>query len=99
MIGTAAKAVIQDLKCIWYDWNTLQRTVTIKRRERCSASDPWEEEVQQYRTAYYVVDARTTCSDEDEIEDLFLAGVYGDGDSCIERWTRSEEHTSELQSL
>jgi hypothetical protein len=87
IVGTASKAVSKDLKLSWYDWDTLQQSVTVKRRERQTMSSLWDQQVQDLSTSYYVLDVRWTCGIGDEIKRLYLAGVYPDGDACIEEWT------------
>lgn len=84
--GTSGKAVYTDLKKSWYNWATLDQVVTVKRRERADSSSPWSESIQELSTSYYPVDVRWRCSGSDEIDELYVAGLYPNGDSCVERW-------------
>jgi hypothetical protein len=85
--GNAAKAYYADLERAWFDWDTLDKTVTVTRRERQLVTDAWSEQIQELRTGYYVVDVRAMCGGATEITSLFVAGIYATGESCIERWT------------
>jgi len=86
IVGAVAKAVRTDLKRSWYDWNSLEMQVIIKRRERKTENDDFHEHVQELSTSFYVTDVRWRCDGEDEINELFVAGVNEDGSSVVERW-------------
>jgi len=85
--GTGPIAVYQDLARSWYSWDTLQKELTIKRRERQTTSSAWYEQIQDLTTSYFIVDVRSICDTGGKLKELFLAGVYPNGDACIERWT------------
>jgi hypothetical protein len=84
--GAGPIAVYQDLARSWYAWDTIQKELTIKRRERQTISSSWYEQIQELTTSYYIVDVRSVCSTGGRISGLFLAGLYPNGDACIERW-------------
>lgn len=85
--GNVAKAYYSDLYRAWYDWETATKTVIVKRRERESATSAWVEQIQDVSTAYFVVDVRSLCETANSIASLFIAGVYPNGEACIERWS------------
>jgi len=85
-LGTSAKAVRTDLKRSWYDWETLEKKVIVKRREREKVSDIFVQQVQELSTSFFVVDVRWRCDGTDQIKELFVAGIDSGGDSVIERW-------------
>lgn len=84
--GNLAKAVHLDLVRSWYDWATVLKTVSVIRRERQSTTSPWYEQIQDLSTSYYPVDVRSLCSSDGQISEMYVAGVYPNGDACIERW-------------
>lgn len=85
-IATSSKGVKTDLKRSWYDWNTLDKKVEVKRRERQLGS-AWSEQVQEIATQYFPVDVRWRCDGATEIGELYVAGVYENGDAVVEKWT------------
>ncbi len=86
IIGSVGKAVYGELQRSWYDWNTVDQVVTIKRRERAKNTDSWSEQIQELSTSYYVVDVRVTCDSTHNIAEVYVAGSYPDGTACLERW-------------
>ncbi|MEQ8765798.1 MAG: hypothetical protein RL885_17880 [Planctomycetota bacterium] len=86
MIGTAAKAVQADLKKSWYDWDTLEKSLTIKRRERPAITDDFVEQVQTIDVGRFVIDASWRCDRQGEIREIFAAEIDVDGTSVIERF-------------
>lgn len=85
--GAGPIAVYQDLARSWYSWDTIQKELTIKRRTRETTSSPWSEQIQELTTSYFIVDVRSVCAPGGKLGGLFLAGLYPNGDACIERWT------------
>ncbi len=86
MAGTAAKAAQSDLRSSYHDWDTLKKLVTVKRRERLSAGEVWDEQVQELSASFFILDVRWVCGEGDQIKKLFVAGVYPGGDACLEQW-------------
>jgi len=86
ILGSVGKAARSDLVRSWYDWDTLDKLVTVQRRERETTTSAWSEQVQELTTSYFVVDVRPVCGPNHQISELFVTGVYPAGQSCIERW-------------
>lgn len=89
-VGTSGKGARSDTKRSWYDWDTLGSSVAIKRRERETPSSNWYEQLQDMSASFHPVDVRCVVVN-DEIERIYVAGLYPDGDSCIEKWTFSQK--------
>ncbi len=85
MIGTVAKAVQSDLKRSWYDWETLEKKVIVKRLERRSTDDAFAEQVQTIELDRFPIDASWRCDGQGEIREIFVAELESDGTSVIER--------------
>jgi len=84
-IGTSATAVRTEIKRSWYDWRTTEKEVHVIRRER-QVGQPFVEQRQVISTSYFVTDVRWRCDGATEIRELFVAGVYANGDAVIEKW-------------
>ena len=85
--GGAAKAVYEPLDRSWYDWDTVKKTVTIKRRTRPNFTSSWAQTEQVVSSSFWIVDVRWVCSTSDQIETLYILGIDDVGDSVVEKWS------------
>jgi hypothetical protein len=80
------EAVSTPYKRSGYTVDSDDGEVLVRRRE---LRDGWREQEQVLRAPYFIVEVDAGCAVDGEIASLHVAGLYPDGEACIEEWTFS----------